>query len=180
MTALTLIKAGHLVDARAGRILENQGILIEGERIKAVGELPLIESAAGPTARIIDLMQATVLPGLADCHTHVLLQGNVTPGDYDAQLLKESIPYRTIRATASVRTALSHGFTALRDLETEGAMYADVDLKLAINRGVIPGPRMFVATRSFAPTGMYPLLGYSWELRLPEGVQTVDGADQIR
>jgi imidazolonepropionase-like amidohydrolase len=79
-----------------------------------------------------------------------------------------------------VRTALLHGFTTMRDLETEGAMYADVDVKTAINRGIIPGPRMFVATRSFAPTGMYPLLGYSWELRMPEGVQVVDGPDNIR
>ncbi|OLD65759.1 MAG: hypothetical protein AUI33_11370, partial [Ignavibacteria bacterium 13_1_40CM_2_61_4] len=88
--------------------------------------------------------------------------------------------FRAIRATVHVRTALLHGFTTMRDLETEGAMYADVDVKTAINRGIIPGPRMFVATRSFAPTGMYPLLGYSWELRMPEGVQVVDGADNIR
>jgi imidazolonepropionase-like amidohydrolase len=73
-----------------------------------------------------------------------------------------------------------NGFTTLRDLETEGAMYADVDVKTAINRGVIPGPRLFVATRAFASTGTYPLLGYSWELRMPEGVQIVDGADNIR
>jgi imidazolonepropionase-like amidohydrolase len=72
------------------------------------------------------------------------------------------------------------GFTTIRDLETEGAMYADVDLKTAIARGVIPGPRMYVATRAFSATGMYPLLGYSWELKMPEGVQIVDGADEIR
>src|SRR6266516_4441468 len=80
----------------------------------------------------------------------------------------------------AVRTALTNGFTALRDLETEGAMYADVDVKQAINRGVIPGPRMFVSTRAFSATGMYPLSGYSWELKMPEGVQIVDGADNIR
>jgi imidazolonepropionase-like amidohydrolase len=68
----------------------------------------------------------------------------------------------------------------MRDLETEGAMYADVDVKTAINRGIIPGPRMFVATRAMAPTGMYPILGYSWELRVPEGVQIVDGVDGAR
>ncbi len=73
-----------------------------------------------------------------------------------------------------------NGFTTLRDLETEGAMYADVDIKTAIQRGVIPGPRMFVATRAMAPTGMYPLLGYSWELKVPEGVQIVDGPDNVR
>jgi len=110
----------------------------------------------------------------------VLLQGDVTAADYDEQLLKESIPYRTIRATMAARTALTNGFTTIRDLETEGAMYADVDVKNAIARGVIPGPRMFVATRAMAPTGMYPLSGYSWELQVPEGVQIVDGVDAIR
>jgi imidazolonepropionase-like amidohydrolase len=110
----------------------------------------------------------------------VLLQGDITAEDYDEQLLKESIPYRTIRATVAAKTALWNGFTALRDLETEGAMYADVDVKVAINRGIIPGPRMFVSTRAFSATGMYPLSGYSWELKMPEGVQIVDGADNIR
>jgi len=75
---------------------------------------------------------------------------------------------------------LMNGFTVFRDVETEGAMYADVDVKQAIERGIIPGPRMFVATRAFAPTGMYPLSGYSWELKMPEGVQIIDGADNIR
>ncbi|MBA3514142.1 MAG: amidohydrolase family protein [Pyrinomonadaceae bacterium] len=125
-------------------------------------------------------MNSAQLPGLADCHTHILLQGDITAADYDEQLLKESIPYRTIRATVAARIALLNGFTAMRDLETEGAMYADVDVKNAINRRVIPGPRMFVATRAFSATGMYPLQGYSWELRMPEGVQIVDGADNIR
>jgi imidazolonepropionase-like amidohydrolase len=176
----TLIKAGRLIDVRAGRILENLGILIEGERIKAVGPLAEIQRGAPATAHVIDLSRSTVLPGLADCHTHILLQGDITSEDYDEQLLKESIPYRTIRATVAASTALHNGFTVMRDLETEGAMYADVDVKTAINRGIIPGPRLFVSTRAFSATGMYPLTGYSWELKLPEGVQIVDGADNIR
>jgi imidazolonepropionase-like amidohydrolase len=178
--SLVFIKAGRLVDVRSGQVLENQGILIENDRIKSVGPFDGRRSLINPQARIIDLSHATVLPGLADCHTHILLQGDVTAEDYDEQLLKESIPYRTIRATMAVRTALWNGFTALRDLETEGAMYADVDVKTAINRGVIPGPRMFVSTRAFSATGMYPLSGYSWELKMPEGVQIVDGPDNIR
>ncbi|MDQ6717745.1 MAG: amidohydrolase family protein, partial [Gemmatimonadota bacterium] len=80
----------------------------------------------------------------------------------------------------AARTALMNGFTTIRDLETEGAMYADVDVKTAINRGVIPGPRMFVSTRAMAPTGTYPLSGYSWEIKVPEGVQIVDGPEDIR
>jgi imidazolonepropionase-like amidohydrolase len=176
----TVIKAGRLIDVRAGRVLNDRAILVVGERIKAVGETGEVLKAAPKEAIVIDLSGATVLPGLIDCHTHVLLQGDVAQADYDEQLLKESIPYRTIRATVAARTALMNGFTTLRDLETEGAMYADVDLKRAIERGVIPGPRMFVSTRAFSATGMYPLLGYSWELKVPEGVQVVDGPDEIR
>jgi imidazolonepropionase-like amidohydrolase len=175
-----VIKAGRLIDVRAGKVLSNRAILVEGERIKSVGETDEILRSAPKNAAVIDLSKATVLPGLIDCHTHILLQGDITQADYDQQLLKESIPYRTIGATVAARTALMNGFTALRDLETEGAMYADVDVKRAIQRGVIPGPRMFVSTRAFSATGMYPLLGYSWELKVPEGVQIVDGPDEIR
>ncbi len=171
-----VINAGRLLDVRSGKILNHQKILVKDGRIVQVG--PTV--AAPMNAQTIDLSESTVLPGLIDAHTHILLQGDVTAADYDEQLLKDSIPYRTIRATVAARTALMNGFTTLRDLETEGAMYADVDVKHAIERNVIPGPRIFCATRSMAPTGMYPLLGYSWELKLPEGVQIVDGADNIR
>lgn len=176
----TLIRAGRLVDVKSGRVLEDRGILVEGDRIAAVGAYDEVRSRAPGTTTFVDLSKATILPGLIDAHTHVLLQGDVTQADYDEQILKESIPFRTIRATVAARTAVNHGFTTIRDLETEGAMYADVDLKRAIERGIIPGPRMFCATRAFAPTGMYPVFGYSWELKMPEGVQIVDGADAIR
>jgi imidazolonepropionase-like amidohydrolase len=178
--SVVLIHAGRLVDVRAGRVVENQGILIEGDRIKSVGAWADVRGRAPGSARLIDLSNETVMPGFSDCHVHILLQGDVTAADYDEQLLKESIPYRTIRATVAARAALMNGFTALRDLETEGAMYADVDVKTAINRGIIQGPRLFVSTRAFSTTGTYPLLGYSWELKMPEGVQIVDGADNIR
>src|SRR5437868_4261970 len=175
-----LIKAAHLIDGRSDAARDNLAVLVEGDRIQRVGNpADLAAQAAG--AKVIDLGNAWLLPGLIDAHTHVLLQGDITAADYDEQLLKESIPYRTLRAAAAVRIAVMNGFTTIRDLETEGAMYADVDVKTAIARGVIPGPRMFVATRAFAPTGTYPLLGYSWELQhLPEGVQIMDGPDAIR
>lgn len=175
-----LIRAAHLIDGRSDTPRDNVAVLVEGERVVAVGPAAELSGRTGAPLQTIDLGAATILPGLIDNHTHVLLQGDITSADYDEQLLKESIPYRAIRATAAVRTALLNGFTAIRDLETEGAMYADVDVKTAINRGVIPGPRMFVSTRALAPTGMYPLLGYSWELKMPEGVQIVDGPDEIR
>ena len=101
---VVFIKAGRLIDVRAGRVLENQGILVEGERIKTVGPIATVEKTVPSTAQVIDLLKSTVLPGLADCHTHVLLQGDITAADYDEQLLKESIPYRTIRATVAART----------------------------------------------------------------------------
>ena len=173
-----LIKAGRLLDVKAGRLLTDQNILIEGDRIAAVG--PNVAAPAG--ARVIDLSRSTVLPGMIDNHTHVLLQAHPTPTDYDEQLIKESVAYRAIRGTVSAKIALDNGFTAIRDLETEGAMYADVDIKTAINRGIVPGPRMFVATRSLAPTGMYNPTRFSWEIdpHMPGGTEFVDGPDQIR
>jgi imidazolonepropionase-like amidohydrolase len=174
-----LIRAARLIDGRADQPRSGAVILVAGDRIVAVGGEEVAARAPAGTVTV-DLGSATVLPGLTDAHTHVLLQGDITAADYDAQLLKESIPYRTIRATMAARTALMNGFTTIRDLETEGAMYADVDVKTAINRGVIPGPRMFVSTRAMAPTGTYPLLGYSWEIKVPEGVQIVDGPEDIR
>jgi imidazolonepropionase-like amidohydrolase len=165
-----------LIDGKTDMPVANALILIEGDKIVSV--------TAGGTAPVgvetIDLSKATVMPGLVDAHTHVLLNGDITAEDYDAQLLKESIPYRAILAARNARIALDHGFTTVRDLETEGAMYADVDVKTAIANGEVPGPRMQVATRAMTPTGMYPLLGYSWELKVPTGVQYVDGVEGAR
>ena len=175
-----VVRAAHLIDGWSDGVRHDVAVLVKGGRIVQIGSPQEIARQAPSEAHRIDLGDATLLPGLIDAHTHLLLQGDITAADYDEQVLKESIPYRAIRATAAARTALMNGFTTMRDLETEGAMYADVDVKTAINRGVIPGPRLFVATRAMAPTGMYPLRGYSWELKVPEGVQIVDGPDNIR
>jgi len=170
------IRAGRLIDGKSDSVLMNALILVENDRIVSV--------SAGGTApagvEVVDLSKATVLPGFVDAHTHLLLNGDITSEDYDVQLLKQSIPYRAILSARNARIALEHGFTAMRDLETEGAMYADVDIKNAIANGEVPGPRMQVATRAMTPTGMYPLLGYSWELQVPKGVQYVDGVDGAR
>jgi imidazolonepropionase-like amidohydrolase len=176
---LTLIKAGRLIDGRSAQAQTNVGILIEGERIRAVGPLAQVQAQA-PNASVIDLSQMTVLPGFIDTHTHLLLQGDVTSEEYEDQLLKQSIPYRAILAARNARIALEHGFTGLRDLETEGAMYADVDVKLAVDRGEVPGARIFASTRAMAPTGMYPIGSPNWEIDLPHGVQTVDGVENAR
>jgi imidazolonepropionase-like amidohydrolase len=170
------IRAGKLIDGKSDKPIENALIVIEGDRIKSVTP----GGSAPSGVEVIDLSKATVLPGFIDTHTHVMLNGDITAEEYDAQLLKESIPYRAILGARNAHIALSHGFTTLRDVETEGAMFADVDVKTAIANGEVPGPRMQVATRAMTPTGMYPLLGYSWELKVPTGVQYVDGVDGAR
>ncbi|MBL7960436.1 amidohydrolase family protein [bacterium] len=174
----TAIKCGRLIDGKKDQVTENAVIIVEENIIKQVGQNLSIPKGA----KIIDLSGYTVLPGLIDGHTHVLLQGDITEEDYAEQILKESIPYRTLRASLACKIALMNGFTTLRDVETEGAMYADVDLKKAINNGVIDGPRMYVSGRAINTTGHYILSNktYAWELHMPKGVQEITGADEAR
>jgi imidazolonepropionase-like amidohydrolase len=173
-----IIKCGNLIDGKSNQPLSKKAIVVEGKLIKEIIDWDKIPASA----TVIDLSTKTVLPGLIDCHTHVLLQGDITAEEYDAQLLKESIPYRTLRASVACKIALMNGFTTIRDVETEGAMYADVDLKKAINNGVISGPRMYVATRAINTYGHYGIGNgeYSWELHMPKGIQEVNGADEAR
>jgi imidazolonepropionase-like amidohydrolase len=113
------LRCGSLFDGRGDSLRKNVVIVIEGDKIKE------ISSSAPAGAEAVDLSHETCLPGLIDTHTHVLLQGDITAADYDQQLLKESPEYRTILATVNARRALDYGFTSIRDLETEGAGYAD-------------------------------------------------------
>jgi len=171
-----VINCGKLLDSKTGVVKENQHILIKGNQVISISSSPIQADS------VINLSDYFVMPGLIDCHTHVLLQADITSEDYDVQILKESIPYRTIRATRSAEQSLLNGFTTIRDLGTEGAGFADVDIKKAINKGVIGGPRMFVSTLAINTTGHYPIKtsDYAWELHLPKGLQEITGADEAR
>jgi imidazolonepropionase-like amidohydrolase len=170
---VTVLRAARMIDARGDNVIAPAVIVVRGNKIESAGT-----SAGVPQgAQVIDLGDVTLLPGLIDAHTHIMLQGDITSADYDEQLFKESMPYRALRASRAVKIALERGFTAMRDVETEGAMYTDVDVKKAINNGVIPGPRLQVSTRAMSVTGGYGPSGYSPEVTFPMGVQIVDGVE---
>src|SRR5262249_1859763 len=129
-------------------------------------------------ARVIDLPGMTLLAGLIDLHTHVLLH----PYDealWDDQVLKEALALRICRATNHLKSTLLSGFTTIRDLGTEGAGYADVGLKQAVDQGIVPGPRMLVVTRAIVATGSYAPKGFAPEWRIPQGAEEADGVDSL-
>jgi len=150
-------------------------VLVENDRIRAVGPAARITAPAG--ARTLDLPGLTLLPGLIEGHSHLLLHPyNETP--WNDQVLLESEALRVGRATVHARATLAAGFTTARDLGTEGAGYADVGLKQAIEQGIIPGPRLLVATRALVATGSYgPKL--STDVDVPQGAQEADGVDGV-
>lgn len=166
------IKCGKLFDSKSDKFLENQIIIVEDNRIAAVGASVQIPTGA----KVIDLSAATVLPGLVDAHTHMYLHD----GDYNDQLLKEQIAYRAIYASVNARLTLEAGFTSIRDVETEGAMYGDVALRDAINNGIVPGPRMQAATRALGITGGYSPYYFSSETPMIYGAQIADGVEGVR
>jgi imidazolonepropionase-like amidohydrolase len=159
----------------AGTMLEGWSVRVEGARIATVAV-----SLPRDDAEVIDLPGATLLPGLIDAHSHLFLHPyNET--SWDDQVLKESEAYRTVRAVRHAQATLRAGFTTLRDLGTEGAGYADVALKRAIAEGVVPGPRLFVATRAIVAAGSYgpSRQAYRVDCCFPQGAEEVSGAAEM-
>src|SRR5271168_769874 len=176
-----LVKAGKLLDVRKGSYIENAGIWIEGERIKEVGGFSEVQSHAPKDAKVIDLGRATVLPGLIDCHTHLMARVPDMADGYTLNQPTKSQAFRALEGAFDARLTLNAGFTAVRDVESEGSGYADVALRDAINQGLVDGPRMQVATRGIAAVGKYFPFGISPDLAdFPTGAQMVSGVEEAR
>jgi imidazolonepropionase-like amidohydrolase len=168
------VRAARLLDVKTGRYVERPVVVVRAGLVESVG------TKVPPGARVIDLGDRTLLPGLIDTHTHVLLQGDATQAEYEQQILKEYPAHRVARAVRAMKIALEHGFTSMRDVETEGAGYDDVALRDAVNEGVVPGPRMQVVGPALSTTGTYPILRFRPDWKFPTGVQLCDGADGCR
>jgi imidazolonepropionase-like amidohydrolase len=171
-----LLKPAHVFDGETAQLHDDWVVLVRGERIEAAGPANRIKAPAD--ARVIDLPRMTLLPGLIEAHSHVLLHP-YTETVWNDQVAHESLSLRVARATNHLRNTLLAGFTTIRDLGTEGAGYADVGLKQAVQQGIIPGPRMFVVTRAIVATGSYGPKGYASEWRVPQGAEEADGVDNL-
>lgn len=172
------VKAHRILDVRSGTYLTDSVVLIEGDRIEAIGPSLTLD----PGTEVIDLGTATLLPGLIDVHTHLLanIEAGIDHG-YAAMLLEKSQAYRALEGAANARRTLLAGFTTVRDVENEGSWYADVALRDAIERGLVEGPRMRVATRGIAAVGQYVPFGISPDLpNFPRGAQMVSGPEEAR
>jgi imidazolonepropionase-like amidohydrolase len=176
-----VIKAAKLLDVRKGEYVQNAAVWIEGDHIKAVGTFSDIQAQAPKSAKIIDLGHATLLPGLIDCHTHIMARIPDGPDGYTLNLATKSQAFRALEGAYDARITLEAGFTAVRDVENEGSGYADVALRDAINQGLAEGPRMQVATRAIAAVGQYNPFGVSPDLiDFPTGAQMISGAEEAR
>jgi imidazolonepropionase-like amidohydrolase len=171
-----LLKPARVFDGETAQLHEGWAVLVRGQKIEAVGPLNSLPPASD--ARVIDLPGLTLMPGLIEAHSHVLLHP-YSETVWNDQVAKESLSLRVARATNHLRNTLQAGFTTIRDLGTEGAGYADVGLKQAVEQGIIPGPRMIVTTRAIVATGSYGPKGYATEWHVPQGAEEADGVDSL-
>ena len=171
--ALIVLKPARVFDGEA--MHEGWAVRVKGERIDAVGAAA---GVADGSARVIDLPGTTLTPGLVEGHSHILLHAyNETT--WNDQVAHEGLALRVARATNHLRATLLAGFTTVRDLGTEGAQYADVELKQAVNQNIIPGPRVLASTRAIVATGSYAPKGFALEWRVPQGAEEADGVDSL-
>ncbi len=170
-TAPVVLKPARVFDGEA--MHEGWMVLVKGDRIQAAG--PSVDAAG---AAIIDLPGLTLMPGMVEGHSHVLLHAyNETP--WTDQVMHEGLALRAARAVNHLHATLMAGFTTIRDLGTEGAGYADVELKQAVNQGIVPGPRVLASTRAIVATGSYAPKGFALEWRVPQGAEEADGVDSL-
>src|SRR5437588_7671003 len=169
----TILKPARVFDGDA--VHDGWAVRVKGERIDAVGSEASV-AAAGAT--VIDLPGATLTPGLVEGHSHILLH-SYNETSWTDQVSREGLALRVARATNHLRATLNAGFTTVRDLGTEGAGYADVELKQAVRQGIIPGPRIMASTRAIVATGSYAPKGYALEWRVPQGAEEADGVDGL-
>jgi imidazolonepropionase-like amidohydrolase len=170
---LVVLRPARVFDGDS--VKEGWAVSIRGDRIDAVGPA---NTLALTGAQVIDLPAATLTPGLIEGHSHVLLHP-YDEAKWEDQVAHEGLALRVARATNHLRATLLAGFTTIRDLGTEGAQYADVELKEAVNRGIIPGPRMLVVTKAIVATGSYAPKGFALEWRVPQGAEEADGVDSL-
>lgn len=170
-----LLRPERVFDGIDPRPHTGWSVLVRGNRIEAAG--PDLQAPAD--ARVIDLPGQTLMPGLIEGHSHLFLHPyNET--SWDDQVLHEPLALRTARAVNHARATLMAGFTTVRDLGTEGAGYADAGLRRAINEGIVPGPRMLIASRAIVATGAYGPKGFEPGVEVPLGAEEADGADLVR
>jgi imidazolonepropionase-like amidohydrolase len=171
--AAMLLKPARVFDGEA--MHQGWAVRVAGDRIQAAGPAAGIDAAG---AKVVELPGATLMPGLVEGHSHILLHAyNETA--WNDQVLHEGLALRAARAVNHLRATLMAGFTTMRDLGTEGAGYADVELKQAVNQGIIPGPRVLAATRAIVATGSYAPKGFALEWRVPQGAEEADGVDAL-
>jgi imidazolonepropionase-like amidohydrolase len=172
--SVTVLRPARVFDGDTTH--EGWAVRVRGDRIEAAGPAAGVGTAG---AAIVDLPGTTLMPGMVEGHSHVLLHPyNETT--WNEQVLHESLGVRVARATNHLRATLMAGFTTIRDLGTEGAAYADVELKQAVDQGIIPGPRMIVTTRAIVATGSYGPKGFALEWRVPQGAEEADGDSLVR